>query len=85
MTVHKWRYYLLGNKFVIKTYYEVLKHLMEQKLTTMLQHKWQSKLLGYDYMMLYKKGMDNLVADALSSCNDKELQCNTLVHTWETI
>lgn len=39
MAVQKWRYYLLGNKFVIKTDHEALKHLMEQKLTTMLQHK----------------------------------------------
>lgn len=39
MVVQKWRYYLLGKKFVIKTDHEALKHLMEQKLTTMLQHK----------------------------------------------
>ena len=66
MTVQKWRYYLLGHKYVIKTDHEALKHLMEQKLTTLLQHKWLSKLLGYDYTVVYKRGKDNLVADALS-------------------
>lgn len=56
MVVQKWRFYLLGNKFIIKTDHEALKHLMELILTTMLQHKWLSKLLGYDYVVLYKKG-----------------------------
>lgn len=33
---------------------------------TNLQQKGISKLLGLDYMILYKKGIDNKVADALS-------------------
>ena len=80
MAVQRWRYYLLGHKFVIKTDHEALKYLMEQKLTTLLQHKWLSKLLGYDYTVVYKKGKDNLVADALSRCHEQTLQCNA-IHT----
>jgi hypothetical protein len=30
------------------------------------QHKWVTKLFGYDYEIIYKKGKDNVVADALS-------------------
>lgn len=43
--------------FLIKT---------EQKLHTNLQEKGVSKLLGLDYKILYKKGVENKVADALS-------------------
>lgn len=86
MVVQKWRYYLLGHKFVIKIDHEALKHLMEQKLTTLLQHKWLSKLLGYDYYVVYKKGKDNLAADALSRCTEEATQCNalhTIVPLWK--
>lgn len=32
----------------------------------MEQQKWVSKLLGYDYEIIYKKGIENVAADALS-------------------
>ena len=30
------------------------------------QQKWVTKLFGYDYEIIYKKGKENVVADALS-------------------
>lgn len=39
---------------------------MEQKVTTALQQRWISKLLGLDYEIQYKRGAENKVADALS-------------------
>ncbi len=33
---------------------------------TPFQQKWITKLLGYDFVVEYKKGVDNRVADALS-------------------
>ncbi|TXG52958.1 hypothetical protein EZV62_022127 [Acer yangbiense] len=36
------------------------------EMTTLLQHKWLSKLLGYDYEISYKKGRENIVANGLS-------------------
>nr|GFC13222.1 reverse transcriptase [Tanacetum cinerariifolium] len=48
------------------TYHFNLKYLLNQKLTTPFQFKWLSKLLGYDYEIVYKKGSGNMVADALS-------------------
>ena len=30
------------------------------------QHKWVTKMLGYDYEIIYKKGKDNVMEDVLS-------------------
>lgn len=64
--VQKWRTYLFGNHFIIKTDHQSLKYLLEQKVITMLQQKWLSKLVGLNYTISYKKGIENKVADALS-------------------
>jgi len=64
--VKKWRPYLLGHPFTIKTDHQSLKFLLEQKIGTPMQQRWVSKLLGYDFLVEYKKGQDNKVADALS-------------------
>ncbi|KAL0430718.1 UNVERIFIED_CONTAM: Retrovirus-related Pol polyprotein from transposon.6 [Sesamum radiatum] len=64
--VHKWKHYLIGHHFIIKTDHQSLKHILEQKVDNALQQKWISKLLGLDYEVHYKKGKDNIAADALS-------------------
>jgi RNase H-like domain found in reverse transcriptase len=64
--VQKWRHYLQDTPSVIKTDHLSLKHLLEQRLTHSLQHKGLSKLLGLEYIIQYKKGIDNKAVDALS-------------------
>jgi hypothetical protein len=64
--VQKWRPYLLGQSFLVKTDQQSLKFLLEQKVGTPFQQKWITKLLGYDFVVEYKKGVENRVADALS-------------------
>ncbi|GKA06593.1 retrotransposon-related protein, partial [Tanacetum coccineum] len=66
MALEKWRGNLLDRHFKIKIYYFSLKYLLDQRLTTPFQTKWLPKLLGYDYEISYKKGNENIVADALS-------------------
>jgi len=66
LIVEKWRPYLLGRHFAIKTEHFSLKYSMEQKITTEFQSKWLSKLMGFDYEICYKKGKENVVADSLS-------------------
>jgi hypothetical protein len=66
LAVKKWRSYLLGHPFTIRTDHRSLKFLLEQKIGTPMQQKWITKLLGYDFVVEYKKGRDNSVADALS-------------------
>nr|KYP76580.1 Retrovirus-related Pol polyprotein from transposon 17.6 [Cajanus cajan] len=64
--VKKWRQYLLGRKFKIITDQQSLQHLLTQDLHTPEQQKWLSKLLGFDFEVLYRPGKHNLAADALS-------------------
>ncbi|KAF8389590.1 hypothetical protein HHK36_024107 [Tetracentron sinense] len=64
--IQKWRPYLLGQSFIVRTDQQSLKFMLEQKVGTPLQQKWITKLLGYDFTMEYKKGCENKVADALS-------------------
>ena len=61
-----WRPYLLGKCFQMKTDHQSLKYFLEQCISSSEQQKWVTKLFGYDYEIIYKKGKDNVVADALS-------------------
>ena len=58
-TIQKWRPYLLGQSFVVKTDQQSLKFLLEQKVGTPFQQKWITKLLGCDFTVEYKKGVEN--------------------------
>nr|GEV86475.1 transposon Ty3-G Gag-Pol polyprotein [Tanacetum cinerariifolium] len=62
----KWRQYLLGRRFRVFTDHHSLKHLLTQTIQTPEQHKWLTKLLGYDFELHYKPGKENKVAHALS-------------------
>jgi hypothetical protein len=64
--VDLWHPYLLGQRFQIKTDHQRLKYFLEQRISSPEQQKWVTKLFGYDYEIIYKKGKDNVVADALS-------------------
>jgi hypothetical protein len=63
--VELWHPYLLGQRFQIKTDHQILKYFLEQHISFEEQQKWVTKLFGYDYEIIYKKGKDNVVADAL--------------------
>jgi hypothetical protein len=95
--LRKWRHYFLGNKLIIKTDQSSLKYLASQRLLEGIQHKLMLKLLEFDFSIQYKKGSENLAADALSrkyqeseqqhSSNSEQLICTTIsvaVPTWMT-
>jgi len=62
----KWKSYLQQQEFTIATNHKSLIHLGEQKIQEGMQHKAFLKLLGLQYKILYKKGLENKAADALS-------------------
>jgi hypothetical protein len=66
MAVDKWRCYLQRCPFIIRTDHKSLCHLNDQVLGTDLQQKAMTKLMGLQYTFQYKKGVENVVADALS-------------------
>ncbi|XP_061373527.1 uncharacterized protein LOC133315866 [Gastrolobium bilobum] len=49
--VKKWRHYLLGSKFVIKTDHRSLKELLSQTVQTLEQQRYACKLMGYDFVI----------------------------------
>jgi len=66
LAVQWWRHYLLGKSFTVFTGQKSLKFLLDQKLGGEEQQKWLSKLMGYNFEIKYKAGLENRVADALS-------------------
>ncbi|KAK2966767.1 hypothetical protein RJ640_015365 [Escallonia rubra] len=61
-----WRHYLLGSRFLIKTDNIATSYFQSQKKLSLKQARWQDFLAEFDYVMEYKPGKANLVADALS-------------------
>jgi hypothetical protein len=64
--VRHWRPYLWGCHFLLHTDHYSLNFLLDQRLSTVPQHQWVSKLFGFGFAMEYRPGRLNTVADALS-------------------
>lgn len=81
--IHKWRHYLLGSEFVIKMDHSSLKNLLSQVIQSSEQQYFLTQLLGFSFTIVYKRGKENTVTDALSRLpefNDEGLtEFSTLV------
>jgi hypothetical protein len=64
--------YLLGQHFQIKTDHHSLKYFLEQIISSPRQHKWITKMFVYDHEIIYNKGKENVVIDALSRKYEEE-------------
>jgi hypothetical protein len=64
LVVRHWKPYLWGRPFVIHTDHFSLTFLLDQKIATIPQHQWVSKLLGFDFTIEYKPGTTNTIADS---------------------
>jgi hypothetical protein len=80
----KFRQYLVGNKFVVKTDHNSLKYFLEQKDLNERQQKWVMKVHEFDFDIEYVKGKKNIVADALSrrsaTCSLMEISADWKSH-----
>ncbi|KAL5739350.1 hypothetical protein ACOSQ2_028530 [Xanthoceras sorbifolium] len=61
-----WQHYLWPKEFVIHTDHESLKHLKGQHKLNKRHAKWVEFIETFPYVIKYKKGKENVVADALS-------------------
>lgn len=68
---------MLGRPFVIKTNHQSLKYLLEQRVGTPAQQRWITKLLGYIFIVEYKQGKENVVADALLRRHGEEISTSS--------
>lgn len=66
MAVEKWRPYLQRDEFVIRTDHKSLSYLDEQHLHSDLQRKAMTRLMGLRFKIVYRRGKENVAADALS-------------------
>ncbi|CAA7046780.1 unnamed protein product [Microthlaspi erraticum] len=61
-----WQHYLWPKEFVIHTDHESLKHFKGQQKLNKRHARWAEFIETFPYVIKYKKGKDNVVADALS-------------------
>ena len=61
-----WQHYLWAKEFVIHTDHESLKHLKGQHKLNKRHARWMEFIETFPYVIKYKQGKENVVADALS-------------------
>ncbi|KAK3036750.1 hypothetical protein RJ639_029715 [Escallonia herrerae] len=61
-----WRHYLLGSNFIVWTDNTAVSHFLSQSKLTSKQARWQELLAEFNFMLEYRAGSTNSVADALS-------------------
>ncbi|KAK3031322.1 hypothetical protein RJ639_035228 [Escallonia herrerae] len=61
-----WRHYLLGSSFIVWTDNTVVSHFLSQSKLTSKQARWQELLAEFNFMLEYRVGSTNSVANALS-------------------
>jgi hypothetical protein len=65
-TLNKWRHYLMGKRFEMRTDHNGLKYLFDQPTLYSMQRRWLGFLFEYDFDIKHIKGKYNKVVDALS-------------------
>lgn len=66
--LHKWRHYLLGKKFLLRTDHESLKFIIKAKDTKQRLMRWWDDIAEFNFTIEHISGTKNH-ADALSRLN----------------
>ncbi|KAK3003093.1 hypothetical protein RJ639_018594 [Escallonia herrerae] len=61
-----WKHYLLGSSFIVRTDNTAVSHFLSQSKLTSKQARWQELLAEFNFMLEYRAGSTNIVADTLS-------------------
>ncbi len=64
--LHKFRHYLLGNKFVFYVYHVTLVYLINKAQVSTRIIRWLLLFLGYYFIVVYKPSRIHVIIDALS-------------------
>lgn len=64
--VQRWRPYLLGHRFIIRTDQQALRFLVDLTVIQLEYQRWVSKLLGYSFEVQYRPGLKTKAVDGLS-------------------
>ena len=64
--IKKWRPYIIGKQFVVRTDQRSLRFLLEQRGVEAEYQKWVLKLMPYNFTIQYRPGSTNSAVDALS-------------------
>jgi hypothetical protein len=80
----RWRHYFLGGTPIIRTNQQSLKFMMTQRMIEGIQHKLLMKLLEFNYIIEYKKGVENKVADALPRKDMSASAISATTPSWAT-
>ena len=54
----------------MKIDHDSLKYFLEKRLSSEEEQKWVTKILGYDFEIIYKNGKKIVVADTLSKIEE---------------
>jgi hypothetical protein len=74
-----WRPCLLRKHFQIEIDHRSLKYFLGKRISSPEQWKRLAKMFGYDYEIIYKKGKENVVVDALFRKYEKKVHLFTLL------
>ena len=66
-SLRHWHYYLLPHEFVVYSDHEALKHWNSQSNINPKHARWIEYISEYSFVLKHKSGVENKVADALSS------------------
>jgi hypothetical protein len=63
--INKWPKYLIGRHFKVQIDHDIQKHFLEKIISSEEKQKWVEKMKGFDFEIIYKKGKENVVVDAI--------------------